>query len=74
MLPETLEKNYLNVLLRGRWGLAPHPQEKSINWTMTKKVPFRILIIASFGMCSHEVPFSFIQTLISKKLMTRNTV
>lgn len=66
MLSETLEKNYWNVHIKGRWGLSPKQQEKSINWTMTKKVPFRILTMESFDMRSHEVPSSFIQTLINK--------
>lgn len=74
MLSETLEKNYWNVHIKGRWGLSPKQQEKSINWTMTKKVPFRILTMESFDMRSHEVPSSFIQTLINKNSWTRNTM
>lgn len=66
MLSETLEKNYLNVHIKGRSGLSPHWQEKSISCAMTKKVPFRILTVELFDMCSHEVPSHFIQTLINK--------
>lgn len=66
MLSETLEKNYLNVHIKGRWGLSTHQQEKSINWTMTKNIPSIILSMESFDMRSHEIPFRCIQTLINK--------
>lgn len=34
---------------------------------MTKNISSRILIMGLFDVCSHEVPSSFIQTLINKK-------